>query len=387
MKVLFWIGYANPYWDKSTWEKGGIGGSEYCVLKLADYLDTAGHDVTITGDVNEGNWYGVKYIHYTNLQKYQGPIGLTKVNSLEAYPHYDVVIATNYIHYLRHLEELNIKFDRNYFWMHNEDFYRWYRGGEMPQWESWLSKIDKIVGVSEYHKEKILKKRFKALGYTPQQLNTYIHSIDNAICLYDYQNRKTLDKIPGRIVWSSSPDRGLDFILDNWLKWKQVRPDLSLAILSPPYGAGWFDRDVSNLPDVVWQGARCPIDLKNEIDKAEYWIYVSDYNETYCISALEMMMGGVKILTNGTGNIKNLIGMGSRGEMIDMIDPDVVSDILLRDKIDIEFNNRWVMKAKIAQRWAQTQNWDDRVKQWKNLISKPTMVEGIPSISEYDNRF
>jgi len=66
---------------------------------------------------------------------------------------------------------------------------------------------------------------------------------------------------------------------------------------------------------------------------------------------------------------------------------DVVSDILLRDKMDIEFNNKWVMKAKIAQRWVQTQNWDDRVKQWINLISKPTMVAGIPSISEYDNRY
>ena len=83
-----------------------------------------------------------------------------------------------------------------------------------------------------------------------------------------------------------------------------------------------------------------------------------------------MMMGGVKILTNGTGNIKNLIGNGVRGEMIDTIDPDAVSDILLRDKKDIEFNNRWMMKTKIAQRWAQTQNWDDRVKQWINLINR-----------------
>ena len=44
MKILFWVGYQNPYWTKQTYLDKGIGGSEYCVLKLADYLDLKGHD-------------------------------------------------------------------------------------------------------------------------------------------------------------------------------------------------------------------------------------------------------------------------------------------------------------------------------------------------------
>ena len=61
MKILFWVGYSSQHWDKGDWENNGIGGSEYCVLKLADSLDTKGHDVTITGDVKNGNWYGKNY--------------------------------------------------------------------------------------------------------------------------------------------------------------------------------------------------------------------------------------------------------------------------------------------------------------------------------------
>ena len=58
MKILFWIGYATPNWDKGTWMNEGMGGSEYCVIKLADYLDLNGCDVTISGDVKTGNWHG-----------------------------------------------------------------------------------------------------------------------------------------------------------------------------------------------------------------------------------------------------------------------------------------------------------------------------------------
>lgn len=361
MNILFWVGYANPRWDKGTWENNGIGGSEYCVLKLADYLDTLGHDITISGDVNTGNWYGVKYVHYNDLSRNMGPIGLDNHHtSTQVHTHYDVVIAINYINYFPHLEKVGITFDKNYFWMHNEEFYKWYRGVEWDGWKDAINKIDGIVGVSEFHAN-ILKDHFKALGYTPSQSNTYIHSIDNAIDLGDYKNRQTLDKIPGRIIWTSSPDRGLDFILDNWLDWKRVRPDLSLAILCPQYGEKWFNRDIASLPDVEWQGARCPIDLKNEIDKAEYWIYVSDYVETYCISALEMMMGKVKLITSGPGNLENLI-TNDRGVVVD-INPDTVRQVLIDDKIN------WDNKITNAYNWAVQQNWNVRVNEWLNLVN------------------
>ena len=370
MKILFWVGYQNPYWTKQTYLDNGIGGSEYCVLKLADYLDLKGHDVTISGDVNTGNYWGVKYINRGDLTKNLGPRGLTQPNEVQAYPHYDVVIATNYLHYIKHLEDLNIDFDRSYFWMHNEFFYKWYRGGELHNWEQYLThdKLNKIVGVSEYH-EDILKNEFEALGYNNTQLTTYIRSIDNAIDLNDYKNRKVLPKIKGRIVWTSSPDRGLDMILDNWSDWKIKQPDLTLAICSPPYGEKWFKRDIKKLDGVEWLGAQNPDNLKNEIDKAEYWVYSSDYVETYCISALEMMMGKVKILTNGTGNIMNLIGKGSRGEICDM-NPDTIIDTLIKDTTDKTFSEAWMSKTKKAYTWASKQNWNTRTDEWLKMITK-----------------
>lgn len=343
MRILFWTGYAKAKWNKGTWENNGIGGSEYCVIKLADYLDTEGYDVTITGDVYDGNWYGVEYKHHTNLK--QGD-------------HYDVVIAINYIHYHKHLEELNITFDKNIFWLHNEEPFRWYKGGVIEDIKSELDKIDVIVGVSRFHAN-IIKDKLKALNYTHPKNDTYIRFIDNAIDLNDYTNLNKVDKIKNRIIWTSSPDRGLELILNNWDDWKQQVPDLSLEICCPPYALDWFKRDITELKDVNWRGSLDPKALKHEIMKAEWWVYQSDYTETYCISALEMMMGNVKIITNSPGNLEYLV-TNARGTIVR--DNLSVIDIIKNNKV---FSSKTVK----AREWAEKQNWYERIDDWKRLIN------------------
>jgi hypothetical protein len=367
-KVLFWVGYQSPYFNKTTWENKGIGGSEYCVLKLADYLVANEYDVTISGDVLTQNINGVKYITKDDLIHKRGPIGLTNPHDVAVYTHYDVVIATNYIHYFKHLEDASITFDKNYFWMHNDYFYKWHCGNTMSDKDvsGYMKQIDKIIGVSKLH-EDILKDKFKALYYDNTTVHTYISHIENAIDNHDYVDRDVVDKIPGRIIWSSSPDRGLDMILENWDDWKAKRPELTLTICSPPYSKDWGNRDYSKLEGVEWIGALNPSKLKDEIDKAEYWVYVSDYVETYCISALEMMKGKVKILTNGSGNIINLVGNGDRGEICD-INPDTIIDTLVRDTTDTEFKRTWEDKTNVAYEWVMEQNWYERVIDWVKLI-------------------
>ena len=369
MKVLFWVGYANPAWDKGVWMDNGMGGSEFCVIKLADYLDINGCDVTVSGDVKTGNWHGVKYVNHNDLLKNRGPQGLDKAHNPQVYEHYDVVIAINYLHVFKHLDEAYIDYDKVYFWMHNEYFYKWHRGKKLYEWEKYLThpKLEIIVGVSNYHINEHIKPLFETLGYTPQQINTYIHSIDNAIDLNDYNIDIRVDKIKNRLIWTSSPDRGLQLILDNWDDWRQQIPDLTLEICCPPYAVNWFGFDVDKLEGVNWQGNRCPNDLKREIQKAEYWVYASNYTETYCISALEMMLGNVKIITNGAGNIKNLVN-DKRGTIVG-IDADEIIKTIVDDN-----NNPGKLTSKLAHAYAfaRHQNWGIRVKEWMELIGNTT---------------
>jgi len=101
--------------------------------------------------------------------------------------------------------------------------------------------------------------------------------------------------------------------------------------------------------------------------KAEYWIYSSDYTETYCITALEMMMGGVKIITNGTGNIKNLV-TEDRGTLVGN-DASEIWEAIMMDKINPDTMTRKLVNAS---EFARKQNWEVRCQEWLNLI-KPNV--------------
>ena len=101
--------------------------------------------------------------------------------------------------------------------------------------------------------------------------------------------------------------------------------------------------------------------------KAEYWIYQSDYLETYCITALEMMMARVKIITNGTGNIINLMNGGDNGTIIDN-NPDTIIDTLKNDIDDRTTAMRMFKCLDKAESFARENNWDVRVNEWLEMI-------------------
>jgi len=377
--VLLWVGYHAQKWDARNWVEQGMGGSEYSMLKLAYKLQNKGYDVTVAGDVQVGWLWGVKWVNEDALKNNRGPRGLNEAHDVRVKDHYDIVVGNNYISFIKHLEAVDISFDKAYFWMHNEDYYKWYKGEELNEYKSYFKhpKLKAIIGVSKFHANILKENASKLFNYTPQEANTYIRSIDNAIDLDDYTEWKNVpieidtdNKVKGRVIWSSSPDRGLEMILRNWSDWKAKRPDLSLVVCSPPYSVNWLDKKLlDGLKDVEWKANLCPLDLKREIAKAEYWIYCSDYVETYCISALEMMMGKVKIMTTGTGNIMSLIGSGDRGEICTM-DPDSVINDLLNDTNKPLYNTRQTNKVNKALRWAKNENWDNRVNEWISLINE-----------------
>ena len=332
MKFLIWTGYQNPYWNKATWDNKGIGGSEYCVLKLAEYLTKLGHNVIVGGDVLQGNFEGVQYVHHDKFIDWRGPVNEVNLNAVKVYSHFDVVIAANYLNYTKHLEASHITYDKSYFWLHNTHFYKWFKGNELEDWKECLQSpnLNKIVGVSKYHEDLLKSNAEPLFDYTQEKAIDIISHIDNALDVNDYTN--SLDnKVKGRIIWSSSPDRRAD---------------------------------LTNLEDVEWKGALNPVQLREEQSKAEYWIYASDYTETYCITALEMMLQKVKIITNGAGNIKNLISDGQRGILIDEIDPDIIINHL-KGEYDTVMLNR-------AYNYALEQSWEERTLQWLNLINDET---------------
>mgnify|MGYP003673275961 CR=1 FL=1 len=382
MKIMFFVGYANPKWNKQTWEEKGIGGSEYCVIKLSEELAQQGHTVYVVGDVEGCYINKVTYLHHDHILdngkdiSYADAIAFTK---------WDWVIAINYLSYMKILDECSIEFDKSLFWVHNENWHNWYKGKELTQEEQshYLQdkRLTKIICVSEWQVPYVKKQVNKALGYTPQNDHTYIQVINNAIDPKDWDEVDD-EKVPNSFIYSSATDRGLELLLDMWPQIRGGIPDASLRVCTPPYSEKW-GYEIPETEGVTWLGALGPKALYSEIAKAEYWLYPSKYPETYCISALEMMMGGVKICSTNTGNLDSLlIGDDARlkGKITDVgkLEYDMMNEMIdniLRDKgtchDDKQFHYEWYNTTMKNKKWVMKQSWEKRTMEWVDILFKP----------------
>ena len=372
MKIMFYIGYAETKWNKQVWEKQGIGGSEYCVIKLSEQLAKHGHEVYVVGDV-EGAWINrVTYINVNNLLNKGNERGSNSI----AFTEFDWVIGVNYINFTKVLDKNSINFSKALFWAHNEYWYTWHEGSELEdKGKSILEdeRLKAIICVSKWQVEHINLKRAETLGYIPSNSNTYIQVISNAIDPNDWENIN-VPKVPNSFIYSSATDRGLEDLIKMWPAIKHAIPDATLNVCTPPYSEAW-GYNPAHPKGVTWLGALPPKKLYEQISKSEYWLYPSQYPETYCITALEMMLGGVKICSTNTGNLDALLnGRGAifdSGQMIGDIQTDMVNAVM-RDNgachDDKAYHYKWYKQTMENKKWVMEQTWENRVHEWIMIL-------------------
>ena len=372
MKILFYIGYAKTPWNKQVWEKQGIGGSEYCVIKLSEQLAKHGHQVYVVGDV-EGAWINkVTYINVNNLLNRGNERGSNSI----AFTDFDWVIGVNYINFIKTLDKNSIKFSKALFWAHNEYWYTWHEGKELEdKGKSTLEdeRLKAIICVSKWQVEHINLKRAETLGYIPSNSNTYIQVISNAIDPNDWENIN-VPKVRNSFIYSSATDRGLEDLVKMWPAIKRAIPDATLNVCTPPYSEAW-GYNPAHPEGITWLGALPPKKLYEQISKSEYWLYPSKYPETYCITALEMMLGGVKICSTNTGNLDALLN--GRGMIFDsgMLMNDIQDEMInaiFRDKgtchDDKRYHYDWYKMTMDNKKWAMNQSWENRVHEWIMIL-------------------
>jgi glycosyltransferase involved in cell wall biosynthesis len=372
MKIMFYIGYAETKWNKHVWEQKGIGGSEYCVIKLSEQLAKHGHEVYVVGDV-EGAWINrVTYINVNNLLNRGNERGSNSI----AFTDFDWVIGVNYINFTKVLDKNSIFFKKALFWAHNEYWHTWHEGKELEdKGKSILEdeRLKAIICVSKWQVEHINLKRAEALGYIPSNDPTYIQVISNAIDPNDWENID-VPKVRNSFIYSSATDRGLDWLLNMWDRIYYAMPESTLNICTPPYSEKW-GYEPPQLPGVTWLGALPPKKLYEQISKSEYWLYPSKYPETYCITALEMMLGGVKICSTNTGNLDALLnGRGAifdSGQMIGDIQNDMVNAVMMDNGAchdDKAYHYKWYKQTMENKKWVMKQTWENRVHEWIMIL-------------------
>lgn len=170
----------------------------------------------------------------------------------------------------------------------------------------------------------------------------------NGICTDQLLKLPDLPRHVNRLIWASSPDRGLLTLLKIF---KRVRERVPSAELHIFYGFDNIDKAIADWqqahpeapmnnhpwardkaailkaadqPGVVWRGRIGQTELWREFLQASYWAYPTDFTETSCIASMEAMALGCIPITRPYWPLAENVQHGV------LIEGDPVGDPLVR---------------------------------------------------------
>jgi glycosyltransferase involved in cell wall biosynthesis len=275
--VVIFCGPGWEPWSPEQIDEKGLGGSETAVVHLAEQLVKRGLRVMVYAEA-EGVWNGVYYRHHS---KWNPRTPVWAFISWRQPGVFDTPIAA----------------DQTYLWMHDTD-----AGAALT--EERAKKIDTVLVLSRWHRSHILQ----TYPFLSDDRLTVIGNGIEAERFADQAGRKDV------VIYSSSPDRGLEQALTYWPKIR-AKTGAELRIF---YGWDTWDKmggdarlpghkqkimDLAEQEGVVWRGRVGQAELAREMMEAKALFYPGPhpFHETFCITALEAQAAGCVPVTRDNG--------------------------------------------------------------------------------------
>lgn len=262
----------------------GIGGAELAMLTWAEFMVKRGHLVRIYNNPRPGpaTVQGIEFLNQRDFIPNESR---------------DVFIAWRSPNpYLRHaLAKFKIHWSTDQCTTGN------YQTDIIPF-------IDKIICISPFHKEYY----FRVYG-PPENKITYL---DLGVRLEDY--KLEVQKVKGRCIFCSVPDRGLEVIARIWPGIRQAIPEAHLIITSDYrlWGApAALDYDhrlrLVKQEGITYLGAVPRRKLVELQLSSQVQLYPCTYDELFCISAAECQVAGAYPLTSDLGALQTTNQFGA----------------------------------------------------------------------------
>jgi GT2 family glycosyltransferase len=295
-RIGIWTGPAFERWDLDTYRipGGGLGGSETCAGRLAETAAAAGHSVYMYGLHDRKEQNGVQLVPWNEF--------------IPEEEYFDLFITSRNLNCI----DDRLKAKNILVWVHDV----WLLSGQH---------------ISDYHRQRVTK--FACLS--PWHVNFFsdYHKIDksqiiiipNGINVELFERPNIDEKVFGKMVYSSSPDRGLDNLLYLMPYIKDHVPDLHIDIY---YGFfnwesavkhrnnPWEVEKMEQLKELIekskdfatLKGRISQTELAKEWHKAYLWGYLTDFKETFCITAKEAQLSATPMLTSNEGALQTTVG-------------------------------------------------------------------------------
>lgn len=292
LDIVFCAGPSYEAWSPETASKTGLGGSETMLIQMAKRLSALGNRVRVyASPPAPGVFDGVEYFD------------LSEFKDLTC----DVLIVSRYAPYLS--ADFRIISKVRLLWLHDVC--------AIQATNENLLRADKILCLSEWHKENVMKVH----NLPSEQIIVTRNGIDiDQFCKKAVRNQY-------RIINSSSPDRSWDALIDIFKDVKKQVPEAELHLYygaenlrkQNPKEAERLETMVNSTEGVFYHGRVSETELIEAFQSSQLWLYpvLQNFFETSCISAMQAKTAGCKIITSSHG----ALGETAAGDQTIFIEP------------------------------------------------------------------
>lgn len=271
-KIFIYTGFAHFWWNSTYGKENFLGGSERAVTFISEYFPK-NMEIYIGGEVIEETIGNIHYIHLNKLEEF------LKNNEFHA------IIISRYIGFFEQYPYFKTK--QVIAWAHDVMLLP-YNGknnkNEYEIIEESHDMIDYCICLTNWHKEDLTKKY--------PLLKDKVKIIANGLDFSLFPQTLKI-KIKNRFVYSSNPGRGLKRLLELWADICIVMPDAELKIVGLEPAEEDLKLLLKNAENVEHLGKKNPKDLYEILATCDIWFYPTNFNETYCITAIEMLYSKV----------------------------------------------------------------------------------------------
>jgi len=192
--------------------------------------------------------------------------------------------------------------------------------------------------------------------------------------------------IPPRFTYSSSPDRGLDLLLNMWSKIREIAPNAELHVC---YGfktwkamakglramelkIAWFEDRLRRMEEegVIYHDRVGQDELAAYQLRSALWLYPTDFKETSCITAMENQAAGAVPVCTAMAALNETVG--ERGVLITPFnrEPRYEKDFLSAiERLLANPDDRIIASAVAREHALKHFSWDGVAAQWEEIFS------------------
>lgn len=303
LDIVLWTGPGWEAWSPESINSTGIGGSETAAVRISQELARLGHRVRVFSDcgMREGTYDGAEFIRYEKFLR--EPVTC------------DVFVASRNAKILQY-SKLHSK--ANILWAHDV-----HCGIPHADLVEAIIRADKIFCLSQWHKG-FMQQTYPFLD--PSIFAVTRNSVDMSRFAAEPK------KVGNRIIYASSPDRGLQRLIELLPRIRERVRDVELHIY---YGFETWEsiartrNDQEELDRIqgfkniisegmkhgaVYHGRVGQKELAEAFLAAKVWAYPTWFTETSCITAMEAQAAGCVPVTTRLAALDETVQSGVRLE-------------------------------------------------------------------------